>query len=90
MSTFSLLTLCLPPSPSLLAPLRRVRCEFLAEGIRTEHVPPGGCVFNPIEPINFLVQQWIAAWDNKGTKKITEILGPMTEKEMNDAVAHCF
>ena len=55
-----------------------------------EHVPAGGCVFNPIEPMNYMVQQWIAAWDDKGKMPLHRILGPTTKKEMWKAVRHCF
>ena len=55
-----------------------------------EHVPAGGCVFNPIEPMNYMVQQWIAAWDDEGRMPLHRILGPTTNKEMVKAVRDCF
>ena len=54
------------------------------------HVPAGGYVFNPIECMNYIVQQWIAAWDNEGTMPVHRILGPTTEAEMKKAASDCF
>ena len=66
-----------------------VRMGFASIGVSVEHVPPGGCVMNPIECINFIIQQFVRAWA-PDDRDIGAMLGPTTMLEMTAAAAAAF